>query len=178
MAEGDSVSLRKGPSGPLAGDTGGGIQPPAGQIDGTTTDPLVVGITTNDNVELEIGTIVDGEFLKRSGTQVVSAQAGSNLQTGAALTSGNQTLATAQRYFMATNVAGATCIKTVTPPVSPFGFEFDIGVQANNVTLRNGGPNGGDFVVTAGLRQVVWGVSDGTDVTWGPVMPLASDPTS
>lgn len=64
--------IRESPSGPEV-NVSGGIVPPAGQIGGTQSDPLVVGITTSDGDELPIGSIADGQFLKRSGLSVVSA---------------------------------------------------------------------------------------------------------
>lgn len=64
------MPLRKGPSGPET-TAGSGITPPAGQIDGTVTDPLIVGITLSDNTELDIGDAADGSFLRRVGTSIV-----------------------------------------------------------------------------------------------------------
>lgn len=57
-----------------SGGGGGGINPPAGQIGGTAVNPTVVGITESGGpTQLGIGAISDGEFLVRSGTNVVGA---------------------------------------------------------------------------------------------------------
>ena len=78
-----SFVQRKGPSGPQNTDpSGGGIQPPAGQIDGTTANPLIVGITeetTGVQTELDIGSIPDGTFLKRVGAFIVGAAIGAGV---------------------------------------------------------------------------------------------------
>lgn len=64
---------RKGPNGPINTDSGGGIVPPAGQIDGTEENPLIVGITESGGTELDIGAVGDGQFLKRVGGEVIGA---------------------------------------------------------------------------------------------------------
>lgn len=144
------IVQRKGPSGPPNTDSGGGIQPPAGQIDGTTTDPLVIGITTSDSIELDIGVIADGKFIKRIGTSLVGADAASDTDnitnnsnvpdgaggnaTGAlnrlgidmtklnstALTDADQTIATTDDRVMLAGTTTAARIKTVTPPATAF----------------------------------------------------------
>lgn len=153
MSNGQIVQ-RKGPSGPPNTDSGGGIQPPAGQIDGTVTDPLVIGITTSDNTELDIGSIADGKFLKRVGTNVVGADAASDTDnitnnsnvpdgaggnaTGAlnrlgidmtklnatALTDADQTIATTDDRVMPAGTTTAARIKTITPSAVAFSSYF------------------------------------------------------
>lgn len=64
---------------PVVNDpSGGGIEPPAGQIAGTALLPTVVGIQEAGNGDLlPIGTIADGsQFLKRVGGEIVGAYLG------------------------------------------------------------------------------------------------------
>lgn len=44
-----------------------------GDLDGTYPNPTVYAVHTLDNTQLTVGTIVDGEFLQRSGTTISSA---------------------------------------------------------------------------------------------------------
>jgi hypothetical protein len=44
----------------------------AGQIGGTAASPTVIGITSTDPATLTIGAITDGQYLKRSGTTLIS----------------------------------------------------------------------------------------------------------
>lgn len=62
------------------GGAGGGISPPAGQIGGSAVSPTVIGITeTSGPTALTIGTITDGQFLKRVGATLVSAAGGGGI---------------------------------------------------------------------------------------------------
>lgn len=92
------LPLRAGPSGPVAANAGGGIQPPAGQIDGTAADPLIVGITTDGGSgdELTIGTIEDGKYLKRVGSTVIGVDGAASISPAFAATTGNIALTGAQ----------------------------------------------------------------------------------
>lgn len=73
-----TTDIRNSPSGKLKpAGAGGGIEPPAGQIDGTAADPLIVGLTESGGAELAIGVVADGEFLKRDGLEIVGAPAAS-----------------------------------------------------------------------------------------------------
>ena len=100
-----------------------------------------------------------------------------SLQTGPALTNADQTLTTVQRYVLQVGVLTAQRTKTVTPNTSAYGFPIAVGTQGFDTLLTNGGPNGGTFTVPAGSRLVVWVLSDGIDVVFGPASPLAEEPT-
>jgi hypothetical protein len=65
------TDVRNSPSGQIKTVTGGsGIVPPAGQIDGTETDPLIVGLTDSDGAEFPIGTLPNGGWLRQLGGEV------------------------------------------------------------------------------------------------------------
>lgn len=51
----------------------GGINPPAGQIGGTASDPLVRGLTDLNGDELAIDQVADGTYLRRVGNHIVGA---------------------------------------------------------------------------------------------------------
>ncbi len=54
------------------GGGGGGINPPAGQIGGTASNPTVTGITeTSGPTALAVGAIANGQMLVRSGSSLV-----------------------------------------------------------------------------------------------------------
>lgn len=103
------------------------------------------------------------------------------LATGALLTDANQTLATSQRYVMSAGTTTAVRTKTLTPSgTAARGFQIEIGTQANDVIVQNGGPGGTaglfSFTVPAGSRFALFFISDGTDVQVTAAMPLAAEP--
>ena len=51
--------LRKGPSGPATSGTGGGIEPPAGQIGGTTEFPTIVGLTDENGEYMPLTLMIE-----------------------------------------------------------------------------------------------------------------------
>lgn len=102
-------TVRSSPSGKEVPVSGGGIEPPAGQIAGTSTNPLVVGITeSSSDDELDIGAISDGQFLRRVGAFIVGVTlAASNVVndstvTGVTVTAALNTLNTAIAGFVPT----------------------------------------------------------------------------
>lgn len=80
------TDIRNSPSGVLKQASGGGIQPPAGQIDGTADDPLIVGLTESGGAELDIGSISDGQFLRRVGASILGVSSLSILSVTSPLT--------------------------------------------------------------------------------------------
>ena len=78
------TEIRNSPSGQLkTAGGGGGITPPAGQLDGTVLDPLVVGITESGGAELDIVGVANGTFLKRVGTTIAGTTPTSTETTNA-----------------------------------------------------------------------------------------------
>lgn len=94
---------------------------------------------------------------------------------GTALTDADQTLATTGRYVQVAGSITAARNKTVTPNASPKYFTIEVGTQAFNEVITNGGPNGGSYTVLAGAKEVVTCLSDGTDVNFSAA-PLGVEP--
>lgn len=75
----DQIDNVSGVSGATVSDaleyllTNAGISPPAGQIGGTSTNPLVRGITDLNGEELDLDQIPDGTYLRRVGSNIVGA---------------------------------------------------------------------------------------------------------
>ncbi len=67
------TDIRNSPSGELKPAGAGGVNVPAGQLDGTNVDPLVVGLTDAHGDELDIGVLTTGQFLRRNGTTIDTA---------------------------------------------------------------------------------------------------------
>lgn len=106
--------------------------------------------------------------------------AGTPLQTGAALTDANQTLATMQRYVLPAGTLTLDRNKTITPGPSGTGVLIEVGTQGAGLdcAIINGGPGGGTlYTVLGGTRYAVWAISDGVNVVNPVFMPLGAEPT-
>lgn len=94
---------------------------------------------------------------------------------GTALTDADQALAVTGRYVQIEGSITAIRTKTLTPNALPKYFTVEVGTQAFNEVITNGGPNGGSYTVVAGNKEVVTALSDGTDVVFSAA-PLGVEP--
>ncbi len=184
------IPQRKGPSGPVnTTPGGGGIEPPAGQLDGTVTDPLVVGITDSNAVELDIGAINDNRLLARVGVSVVGllltnafvdpaaaidgTKISPNFGAQNIVTTGTLTLGTDSATLGNINLpyGGTIYGRTADLSTSRKLMEWGVGGINNNLGIGDGNNtstiiDGGSFSVRIGAGVTTRYTVTGTQASW------------